>query len=474
MKNISIWKDTVKKKNYPMLDGDREVDVLIIGGGITGISTLYHLRNSDLKVMLLEQNKIGMSTTGNSTGKLSYLQNDLLDKIRTNFDDKVASKYLYSQKDAIEMIVHTIKTKNIDCDLERVDSYLYTNKYEEISILKDLETFLKKNRIDVKETRLNLVKSKYAIKVEDTYMYHPIKFLYGLLNSNSYPIYENTSIQKIENKNNIYSCYTKDYKIKAKYVVIASHYPYFIFPYLFPLKASLEKSYLSASKKRIDSISLISYSNPFISIRNYKNNMIYLSNSHSLDKNICDRKNYEELMKKLEDLQLKPDYLWSNIDVMTNDGLPYIGKIKDNLLIGTGYNTWGLTNGFLAGKILSDIILDKRNRYIKLFSPKRMNKAQLTGVLESIYKNVNGYVNGYFYEESNIISVKKNGKKAFLYRDGKKEYEVYQNCPHVGCKVVFNEVEKTWDCPCHGSRFSLDGKCINGPSNKDISIEDNQ
>ena len=139
------------------------------------------------------------------------------------------------------------------------------------------------------------------------------------------------------------------------------------------------------------------------------------------------------------------DYLWSNVDIITNDGLPYIGRLKNNMLIGTGYNTWGLTNGFLAGKILSDIILNKENEYIDLFDPNRFNLKQIIGGISDIGSSISGYFNGYLNKS--------------------KETHI---CPHAYCKLLFNNIEKTWDCPCHGSRFNIDGKCISGPANRDI------
>ncbi|MBQ4031311.1 MAG: FAD-binding oxidoreductase, partial [Bacilli bacterium] len=433
MKNISIWKDNMEIKKFNKLGNDKEVDVLIIGGGITGISTLYHLRKNRLKVMLVDQNKIGFSVTGNSTGKLTYLQNDLIDKIRNNFDDDIAYQYISSQRDSINMIKKVINKGKIDCDLEKVNSILYTNKEEEIEKIKDLEKFLKLNDISVYKDNNNLVDSKYMISVRDTYMFHPIKFIYGLIEDKD-NIYEDTSIKKIDKDNDFYICYTDKCKIKCKYVVLASHYPYFLMPYLFPIKGSLERSYLSASKYKSDNISLISYSNPFISIRNYKDYLIYLSNSHSLDKDMDIYNNFKELKKKIKDLGLKEDYLWSNIDIMTNDGLPYIGKIKDNMYIGTGYNTWGLTNGFLAGKIISDMILNKDNKYIDLFSPRRSNFSKNIGIISDIGKNISGYVKGYFIKNKNIIY----DKDKMIYKDGNKEYVVCRNCPHLGCKLLFN------------------------------------
>ena len=270
MKNYSIWKDNIKKLDFQKLESDKIVDILIIGGGLTGISCLYHLKDSNKKIMLVEQNKIGMSTTSNSTGKLNFLQNDLLDKIRNNYSDSVLRDYINSQIDTIHKEVSLIKKNKIDCDLEKIDSYIYTNKENEVEKLKDLECFLNDMNIKTYNKKLDIVKSKYSFYVKDTYLINPIKFLYGLTNNLENFIYEDTSIKKIEECDKGYICYTDKYKVKAKYVVIASHYPFFNIPFLFPLKCHLEKSYLSASIKKISKLSLISYGKPFISIRNYR------------------------------------------------------------------------------------------------------------------------------------------------------------------------------------------------------------
>ena len=470
IKNISIWKNSVKKKKYPQLNEDKLVDVLIIGGGLTGVSSLYHLRNSNLNVMLVEQNEIGMGVTANSTGKLSYLQNDLIDKIRKTCNDFVASFYLKSQIDAIKRVVDTVDKEKIACDLEMVDSILYTNKEDEIAKIINLENFLIDNNISVTKDKSNLVKSEYMIKVGNTYIFHPLKFLYGLLKNNKYPVYENTSIIKIAKENGYYLCYTTNHVIKTKWVILASHYPYFIFPFLTPLKVSLEKSYLSAFNYNGDNISLISYSKPFISIRNYKDKLIYLSNSHDVNKSVCDRKNFEELTKKLQDLNLKPDYLWSNIDLITTDGLPYIGSIKKHMLIATGYNTWGLASSFLAGEILSDIINNKDNEYTKLFSPKRLNLSHILGGVSNTSKTIGGYINGFLNKDKGI-SYEWHDAKVVAINNNNNNNKVYTSCPHAHCKLIYNEVEETWDCPCHGSRFMKNGKCISGPANKDITYK---
>ena len=477
MKNYSIWKDNIELPEFNKLNKDIEVDVLIIGGGMTGINTLYQLSNTYLEVVLVEQNKIGMGVTANTTGKLTYLQDSLYEKIINNFDEVTATKYLESQKTAIDLIVKIIKEENIDCDLIKVPSYVYSNTLEEDEKLNELKNFLLNNNIKVVEGKSNLVEYKNMIGVEDTYLFHPLKYLKGLLKVlDKNIIYEDTSIIKMDKYDKGYICYTNNDKtIKANKVVIASHYPYFNLPFMFPLKGSLEKSYLSASPYKENNISLIKYSDPYISIRSYLDKIIYLSNSHDNNTLVDDKEHFKELKSKLKDLNLKPEYMWSNIDIMTNDSLPYIGKIDEDLLIGTGYNTWGMTNSIIASKIISDIIKNNQNEYIELFNPKRINFETLIGTLSNTIKNVEGLVNGMFTTSDNIEYKTLNNKEIAIYKDNLGNHLVYTKCPHKGCRLLFNEIEKTWDCPCHASRFDIDGKCISGPANKDITVteEDN-
>ena len=473
MKNYSIWKEGITLPEFNKLDENKDVDVLIIGGGMTGINTMYQLRESTLEVLLVEQNKIGMGVTVNSTGKLTYLQDSLYEKIQKNFDDDIAKKYLYSQRYAINLAVDIINENNIDCNLLEAPSYVYSLDDKENEKLDNLKDFLLNCNVKVLEGKSDLVKYKSMIGVEDTYIFHPLKYIKGLVSKiDKSKIYEDTSIVKMDkNGEDGYICYTNEDKIiKAKIVVIASHYPYFNLPFLFPIKGSLEKSYLSASKYRKDNISLIKYEKPIISIRSYLDYLIYLSNSRDISNKVLDKEHYIELKKKLDDLGLKPEYMWSNTDIMTNDGLPYIGKIDDNLLIGTGYNTWGMTNGILAGKVLSDIILGNGNEYEDLFNPKRMNLGVVSGAIVDGIMSANEYINGILTDSDKIRYEVVDNKEIAIYKDNNGEHKVYTKCPHMGCRLIFNEFELTWDCPCHASRFDIDGKCISGPSNKDIGV----
>lgn len=473
MKRYSIWKDNIKFNEFNKLEDDLFVDVLIIGGGITGVSTLYHLRNCRFKVALVEQNRIGMGITANTTGKVTYLQDKVYNELLTNFGFDMASLYLKSQRNAIEIILEIIKKGNISCDLVKSDSYVFTNKEKEIKKISCLKNFLEDNNVKVFENELKFIKNLYSISVCDTYLFNPLKFVDGILKKCAYAdIYENTAIEKIEKKKNKYICYTNKNKIISTRVVVASHYPFFNLPFLFPLKGNLEKSYVVAGKRKVDNISLISYDKPVVSLRNYKDYIIFLGESDNISNNVEDDKKFRMLIDNLKLHNFNHEYLWTNSDIITNDYLPYIGKIADNMYIGTGYNTWGMTNGVLAGKIISDLILDKDNEYQQMFNPKRMNAMMFgMGIIDAYY-NINGFIKGSFAKNDVLYDVV-DGKKIAIFIDDSGEHKVYLKCPHMGCDLIFNKEEKTWDCPCHASRFDIDGNCISGPSNKNICINDN-
>ena len=435
MKNKSIWSETKIDKNYPSLSHDKEVDILIIGGGITGVNTLYQLKDKD--IILVERNKIGQGVTLNTTGKLTYLQSNIYNQIK---DKNKRELYLKSQLEAINTIKNTIKDNNIKCDLEKTKSYVFTELDKDIKEIKKLKDFLTSNNIKVNENDMPILKYKYCISVDDTYIFNPIKYINGLLNNiDNNKIYENTNIEKIEKDHDKYICYTKNNKIICNKVILSTHYPYFIIPYFFPTKCYLEKSYIVSFKEKMNPISLISYNKPTISMRTYKDNVLYLSESHNICNKTNDKKHFDKLINN------KTEHLWSNIDIITNDYLPYIGNIKDNIIISTGYNTWGMTNSVIGSIVIKDIINNKENEYIKLFNPKR-NKI-ISRMISDSCSTLKGYYEGFKY--SNIKC----------------------KCPHAKSKLIYNEIENTYDCPCHGSRFDINGKVIQGPSNKDIEIK---
>lgn len=443
----SIWNLDYKK--LPSLDGDKEVDVLIVGAGITGIMTSYYLRNSNLNVMVIDRNKVCSGISRYTTGKITYLQELIYQKISSN----KRLDYYNSQKDAIKLILDSIDENKIDCDLESAKSYVFMYNPKSYKSFNKEINFFKENNIPYKVEKDLPVSfpCNYAISVDDTYAFHPIKYLYKILDiclDNGIKFYENTTALDIKRKDNYYFVPTDKGEIKAKYVVLACHYPSFIYPYFFPFKTKLEKSYIVSSSSKNKHFSAITDNYPTHSIRYYKDNIIYLSNSNSMIKNIDDNKNYKDISSKFKKYFNKDvEDFWTNYDILTKDSLPIVGYLKENLLISTGYNTWGMTNGVLGAKVVSDLILNNDNKYVSLFNPKRKNNlSSIINIVSFNLSNISSFILSYFYAPR----CKKNNNKI---------------CPHMKCRLLWNKKNKTYDCPCHGSIFD-DKDILKGPSKK--------
>ncbi len=490
MKNESLWLDTVKLKKGITINEDIETDILIVGGGITGLTTAYFLKDSGLNVTLIDSGKIGNSVTSRSTGKLTYLHNNVYNDIEKKYGPHFTDLYLKAQKDAIEIVKDIILTNGIKCNFESNSSHLFTSKNSEISKIKKIEKILARNKILFKNTDNIGIKfsCSYSIKVDNTAVFNPAKYLLDIKDiciNNGIKVYEGIKAIDCIKQEDGYLIYTNKQHIFTKKLVIACHYPFFINPGFIPLKTYLEKSYLTAAKiEKNKKFNAINMEKDVHSIRYYSDKedyVIYLSESRRLGDNMDNVKNYDNVIWKMKSL-LSQDitHMWFNYDLMTIDSLPLIGYLeKDNynLLIGTGYNTWGMTNGTIAGKIISDLLTDKVNEYVQLFEPTRPIMLSSVGTLVT-----NGVQTGKTFIGSklfkkkdfykvNVKIIEKDNKKYGVYIDEEgKEYTVLNTCPHMMCSLVFNEVDKTWDCPCHGSRFDIKGNSVKGPAVYSIKL----
>lgn len=494
MKNESLWTKEIKRKRAKTLKEDIETDILIIGGGITGISIAYHLKDSGLKITLIDASRIGSKTTANTTGKLTYLQ----DKIYTTLDKTLSKEttdlYLKSQIDAIEIVKNIIITNQLKCNFESNSSYLFTNNPLEIKNIKKTKEILERNNIKVQEKEILPITfpCSYSIKVDNTIVFHPLKYVLSLkeiCEEKGIKIFENTTAMDYIKKEDYYIIKTKKNKIKAKKVILACHYPHFQLPYLFSTKTYLEKSFLTAGKvEKNKKFNAITEDKKIHSIRYYSNKenyLIYVSESKKISSNMNNREKYNHLLWRMKtNFTNKITNYWFNYDIMTLDSLPLIGYLEENnknLLIATGYNTWGMTNGSLAGKVISDIILEKENPYIKLFDPlRKMNIYQIYNLVNYNFKNGKSFflsktMNNYSFYPKNVKVVEKENTKYGIYIDEeKKEHIVYNTCPHMKCDLIFNDIDKTWDCPCHGSRFDINGNVVKGPSIYSIKVDKNK
>lgn len=486
--NKTLWMQRFSKVKKNINISNFEVDVLIIGGGISGLSNAFYLKDKNLKVALIEKDKVGLGATARSTAKITFMQQLIYQKLIKSSNFKTSKLYYESQKEAISELNNTIKEHKIDCNYEIVPSITFTNNTKEIKVFKKEEEFFNKvnQKYEIVDS-INYFPCKYGIKVNDTAVFNPVKFCKSIkeILKNKIDIYEGVKCIDIKNLDNKYIIKTDKNIIKANKVIICTHYPFFIIPGLIPFKTHIERDYVCVSEiDNHNEFSAITYSNkPLHSIRFHKDNknyIIYTSSYHKLTNNIDYDTKYK-LVKQRFNKYINKDvkYTWVNHDLITNDYLPLIGEVKNNLYVATGFNTWGMTNGWISGKVISDIILNYENKYINLFSPKRsINLTKIKNFIIDSFNYAKVYLkttlikNHKFY--NNVYIKYENGIPFGIYKDENNIiHKCFNKCPHFKCNLIFNNIEKTWDCPCHGSRFDIDGNLITGPSTKDIKNQNN-
>ena len=478
MKNKSIWEKSLKQNIYQK-PKNNIVDILIVGGGITGITTAFYLKDYQGKILLIDQNKILHGTTLYTTAKITTMQDTVYNDISSCYNDDVAFKYYQSQDIACQLVKENIDKYNINCDYNINDSYIFAQTNNDIKKINKIENFFNKYNIDytVEKKLPNNFPILYSIKKSGA-TFNPINYLYGLLKEcHNLSIYEETNMINIKKNDNSYAIKTNHGIIKAKIIIIVSNYPSFIFPELIPLKTHIKKSHVVACKLQSKSnFNAISIGKETISMRFYNDYFIFGGNSYNLFNHIDHEKYKKELCNKfMKYFDNDIIYSWSTHDVVANDYLPIIGEIDNNLFLATAYNAWGMTNGTLAGKIISDYILNKNNDFFDLFNPKR--NISLKKVFNSLYSNFNiikifletKLIKNKSFYRKDVYFITENGKSYGVYIDENNiKHKIRNLCPHMKCSLIFNYDDKTWDCPCHGSRFDIDGNVIKGPSCKNI------
>lgn len=478
----SIWLEGFSsEKKKPALE-KTNVDVCIIGGGIAGISAAFELKDSGLDILLIDKGTIGFGVTAYTTAKISYLQELPYSKIKKMHGVEAAKLYLSSQKQAYQQIKNNIENNHIDCNYQEGKEFIFTDQKSRISKLKEEEAFLNQCETTTYSPTISVpFPYQYGFGVTGA-TFHPLKYLYGLKNllKDKVTIYENLGAKGIEKKKGKYEVQTDAGNINATYAIVCTHYPFFIYPGWVPLKSHMEKSYIIASKtKDVHNFSCITAGTPMHSIRYFENYILYGGNPHTLTEHLNEEENIEKMKEQFQSLfNQSIDYLWTNQDIIPNDGLPFIGALDDNLYLATGFHTWGMTNGTIAGTVIADEIQKGYSIYGELFDVKRKWNLYRIGHLfvdvaryGKVFFKTTLIKNPKFYQE-HVYVTHESGKRIGVYTDQKGiEHKVLNHCPHMKCNLIFNKKEKTWDCPCHSSRFDIDGNVIKGPSVYSIKIE---
>ena len=491
----SLWIDTTKNKsNFKTLNGNEETEICVIGGGLFGLTTAYYLTKCGKKVIVLEKGEIGSKVSGNTTGKITSQHDLFYAHLIDDYGEDYAKKYLEANEKAIENIKQIIKEEQIDCDFSMQKSYVYTTKEDEVlEIQKEVAVVNKLGKNAKFVNKIDLpIKIKGAIEFEGQAQFHPRKYMLGLANSieKQNKIYQYTTVTDVEKNGEKYKVYTDKGSVEAKYIVMASHFPIINMPGFYFVKMYQSTSYLIAveTKSQLPQGMYINVKEPMYSFRtaNYNGKEILLIGGvgNKTGEPIEDNSHYEKLEKKAREMY--PDckilYRWNTRDCISLDKIPYIGEFSNlmkNVYVGTGFKKWGMTSTNVAANIVTDKIMGNKNKYEEIFTATRMKPIKNRWEVENILKQtVNSIaLNKFKIEPYSIEQIKNdnaaiieiNGDNIGVYKDAKGEvYAVKPNCSHLGCLLSWNNLDKTWDCPCHGSRFDYMGRNIYEPAIKNL------
>ena len=432
----SIWGATVQKPKFPALEKDINTDVLIIGGGIVGLLTAYKLQQAGVDYVLVEADNICSGITKNTTAKITSQHGLIYNSIYNKYGLEYAKLYLEANENALREFKHM--TRNIDCDFKECDAIVYS--LDNTKKIKDELATLKSIGYPAKyyETLDIPFPIAGAVCFPNQAQFHPLKFLYEL--SNDLNIFENTKVCELIGLTPI----TNYGKISAKKIIVTTHFPFLNKHGLYPLKLYQHRSYVIAleNAQKVDGMYVDEAKNG-LSFRNYQDMLLLGGGSHRTGKPGGAWQELEDFARRYYP-KATVKYRWATQDCMSLDHIPYIGPYSKNtegLYVATGFNKWGMTSSMVAAKILCDMVQGKSNPYASVFDPSRsILHPQLA---------INGI-------ESTINLLTPTVKR----------------CPHLGCALKWNKIEHTWDCPCHGSRFTADGKLIDNPATGNLSHYD--
>lgn len=490
----SIWQEEIKHLP-PSINIDGVYDVAVIGGGITGVSTAYRLQKFGKECILLEAFNLGFGTTGGTTAHLNNFYDTTYTEAISKFGLSNAELLADSAKEAMEIIETNIAGNNLDCDFTKKSAHLFALDDSQAKKLEEMMEGSEKvghTMFPVEETAYPIPFVK-AVEIPGQGQFHPIKYIQGLsqmfLNSGG-TVVEHCRCESHSEEEDFIVLNTSKGIIKAKCVVYATHIPPGISRLHFT--NSPYRSYAMAfTLKNKNYPETLGYdlTDPYHYYRTHEINGEKLLIAGGEDHKTGHAENTGECFSMLEnyvreyfDVDLVK-YSWSGQYYEPVDGLPYIGKLpgSKNIYTATGFRGNGLMFGSLSSKIITDLILTGSSNYEKLFDPSRVDP--IAGFTEFVKENAtvaSDFIKDkLFAEKITSLSEVKNGEAKVVKYEGD-SYAVYREsqgrvhllkstCTHAKCEVRWNDAEISWDCPCHGSRFGVNGEVLTAPSIKGLT-----
>ena len=472
----SIWRQSCDIPPRPRLEENIKTEAVVIGAGMAGVLIADALQNAGKRVVILEANRIAGGQTQNTTAKITSQHGMIYQKMIQSFGIPRAEQYARANQEAVTAYKELIESRNIDCDFEERDAYLYGDDL--ISLSAEVEAA---KRLDLPAELITHTSLPFpcagAVRFTGQAQFHPLKFIKAL--ADGLTIYEHTPVQVVED--NILKA--GGHTVQAEHVVFACHYPFINFPGLYFTRMYQQRSYVLALQNAAPADGMfLGAGKDGYSLRTWNGLLLFGGEGHRAGENESGGR-YDALRRKAAELfsNCREVAHWSAQDCVTADGAPYIGRYapsRPRWYVATGFGKWGMTSSMAAAKIITEMIRGRRDPYASVFSPARFGASAMGGVLKETGHSAAGLSRLYLQVPSTTADklppghggiVFLGGKKVGVYKEQNGTLHVIDpRCPHLGCQVEWNRDELSWDCPCHGSRFDCDGTLISGPAQTNL------
>ncbi len=491
---ISLWIDTTSDTDYPALENDIEVDAAIVGGGITGLTTAYLLQKHGVKSAVIEANRIAKGVSAHTTAKITSQHTLKYYKMIKAVGEERAQQYAHANQSAIDFIERIVRENNIDCDFKRVPALVFTQDSSYIQKLEDETQAAKKLGLPAEyaETLDLPFGVEGAVRFSNQAYFHPRKYLLALASlivGENCQIFEKTRAVDIQEGGTNTVITDNGCKIRAKYIIQATRYPFYDKPGLYFARVYPQRTYLMGIKisGSFPEGMYINAEQPSRTLRSHVGNGLDLvllgGENHKTGHGNNLHDHYEiirDYAKPMFDIISIP-YRWSAQDYTAMDEIPFTGPMtsgRESIFVATGFDKWGITNGTASAMIISDLIVKGKSPWQEVYSPSRFTPgASAKNFIKENTDVAISLISGKLNIPDETVKVEKgqaeitevDGKKVGVYRDNNgKLHFVSTTCTHLGCELKWNSAELSWDCPCHGSRFSYTGDIIEGPALESI------